>query len=70
VQTICGEVHDFSADPTVTGQNRLFYEPVHFNAEAGRRVLEQIYPGTAGKLASAPTFDARNRLWGVFSFPR
>lgn len=49
VQTICGEVHDFSADPTVTGQNRLFYEPVHFNAEAGRRVLEQIYPGTAGK---------------------
>lgn len=39
---ICGRVHDFSAEPTICHDNRLFYEHMHFRAEAGRRVLEKV----------------------------
>lgn len=39
---ICGRVHDFSAEPAICHDNRLWYEPMHFRAEAGRRVLEKV----------------------------
>jgi hypothetical protein len=38
-----GTVADFSEDPAIMNQNRLFYEPVHFRAEAGRMVLEKLF---------------------------
>jgi hypothetical protein len=45
MQAICGTVHDFSADPALVGENRLFYEPVHFTAKAGRMVMEAVLGG-------------------------
>lgn len=40
---ICGTVADFSEDPAIINENTLFYEPVHFKAQAGRMVLEKLF---------------------------
>lgn len=44
MKAICGEVTDFSEEPALIQDNRFFYEPVHFNAQAGRWMLERIFP--------------------------
>ena len=43
MREICGTIADFSEDPAIMNENRLFYEPVHFRAEAGRMVLEKLF---------------------------
>lgn len=42
MESICGRVYDFSSDPEIVNNNQLFYEPVHFTDEAGRKVLEAV----------------------------
>ena len=44
VKAICGEVSNFSEEPALIQDNRFFYEPVHFNAKAGRWMLERVFP--------------------------